>query len=81
MHLCASPQVMGFQAPGGMAESCLRGTSTYQREDVERAIALLHDGTVGLSPMIGARLALVEASQAFDHAASGGAVLKMILVP
>ena len=72
---------MGFQAPGGMAESCLRGTSTYQLEDVERAIALLHDGTVGLDPMIGARFPLAAAAQAFDRAASGGAVLKVIPTP
>ncbi len=62
-------------------ELCLKGTSMYQREDVERAIALLHDGTVDLSPMIGARFALAEAAQAFDHAAGGGAALKVILVP
>lgn len=62
-------------------ELCLEGTLMYQREDVERAIALLRDGTVDLGPMIGARFALAEAAQAFAHAASGGAVLKVILVP
>ena len=62
-------------------ELCLKGTLMYQREDVERAIALLRDGTVDLGPMIGARFPLAEAAQAFGHAASGGAVIKVILVP
>ena len=62
-------------------ELCLKGTLMYQREDVERAIALVRDGTVDLGPMIGARFPLGEATQAFAHAAGGGAVLKVILVP
>lgn len=59
----------------------LQGSLMYQRRDVERAIALLEDGTIDLDGVIGARLPLADAAEAFATAARGGSVLKVIVVP
>jgi len=59
----------------------LQGTLMYQGRDFVRAIDLLASGTLDLAPMIGARLPLMQAAEAFATAERGGAVLKVVLVP
>jgi len=62
-------------------ELVLRGTLMYQRDDVVRAITLLATGAVDAAPLIGARLPLGRADEAYALARQGGSVLKVLLVP
>jgi L-iditol 2-dehydrogenase len=59
----------------------LQGTLMYQTEDVQRAIELLADGRVDAGAWIDARVPLEEAQRGYDLARTGGATLKVLLVP
>jgi len=59
----------------------IQGTLMYQRQDFERAMALLSSGTVDVAPFIGAHVPLDEAVEGFSLAARGGNVLKVLLHP
>jgi L-iditol 2-dehydrogenase len=59
----------------------LQGTLMYQSQDFARAIELLAGGTLEVGPMIGARVPLAQAAEAFATAERGGEVLKVLLLP
>ena len=59
----------------------LQGTLMYQRQDFERALALLDAGQVDVAPFVGARLPLQDVEAGFALAARGGDVLKVVLLP
>jgi len=59
----------------------LQGTLMYQGRDFARALELMASGSVDLAPLIGARLPLAQAEDAFALAARGGPVLKVLLIP
>ncbi len=60
-------------------ELTLIGARVYERDDFERAVALVHSGSIPADALISLVVPLDDAAQAFAALQGGGGVLKVLI--